>query len=971
MAVSLNCTFEGFSELEDFILKNELQDYPSIMAQIFAGIYNTEKINAIISLLKSAIPKLVIIGCTTNGVIKDGKLSDNQIVLSFTAFEKTVIKSTLLHTKDFSNSRRMGKKVVHELCELGSKIVIAFPTKNVDIHSFLEGIKEENQDVIMIGGAADASGINNDTLVFNENEMTNSGVVAAVLNNEDLFVKTYTNYQWRPIGKTFTVNKVKDGIIYGIESKKPVQLIKKYLGEDFVKGLPKTGAEFPLLVKRNGREFTVFIKDFLSNGAIQVAGNVKEGDALSFAYVNIPKMIQDSLHDLKSLAKHSYETVFAYCSSSRKKLLKDYTSKEMELLNGIGKTTGFFSSSEFCSLDKEGLQVKEYTTTAIALSENEPIKKEIHEIYKYTIPEEIQSVITLTHLIEATSSEIKGLNQELMASEQNYKSLFNNNTDIIYSVDLKGRFTSANPSFAAAFGYDVDEIIGDSALNYVQKEDVLKVKRHFYNSLKGKEQIYELELLTKSEGKQHFQMKNIPITVNNEIIGIYGIGKNITDQKKIRDQMEQLAYYDSQTGLPNRVKFTEMIKEHIERAKKKKRKLAVLIIDMDRFKIINDSLGHYAGDQILKELTNRIKGRMPLGTYLGRFGGDKFILMMTKNVEVEYIRKNIKSLIESIRKPIFYNHQEFFVTASVGVSFYPNDGHDVESLLKNADTAMNQSKNAGGNRITYYSIEMNQEALSRLEMESSLRRAIMKPEFFLCYQPLMELNTGKIYGSEALIRWEHPVNGLISPGEFIPVAEETGLIDEIGEWVLQTACKQNKQWQESGLGNLIISVNVSAHQFQQPQFVKQVKRALHDSGLAPQYLHLELTESVMIRNINYSISVMQELQKLGVKVSIDDFGTGYSSLSYLKNLPIDYLKIDRSFINNLKVDTSDIAIVKAIITMGHGLSVKVVAEGVESKEQMDLLKELKCHYAQGFYINKPLRQKEFEEGLKNLMSQSL
>lgn len=263
----------------------------------------------------------------------------------------------------------------------------------------------------------------------------------------------------------------------------------------------------------------------------------------------------------------------------------------------------------------------------------------------------------------------------------------------------------------------------------------------------------------------------------------------------------------------------------------------------------------------------------------------------------------------------------------------------------------------------FFSMEMNRQAVIRLELESYLRKALQKEEFHLCYQPLIDLETGNLYGSEALIRWNHPKLGLVSPGEFIPLAEETGLIEEIGSWVLRTACKQNKRWHSLGYGSLAISVNVSAYQFQQPGFLNEVKTALHQSGLEPQFLTLELTESTMLRNVDYSIQVMKALQKLGVMVSIDDFGTGYSSLSYLKDLPINTLKIDRSFINNLHLDTSDIAIVKAIITMGHGLAVKVVAEGVETKEQIELLKELKCHYAQGFYIHKPLMTAEFEKGL--------
>ncbi|WP_449539409.1 putative bifunctional diguanylate cyclase/phosphodiesterase [Ferdinandcohnia sp. Marseille-Q9671] len=432
-------------------------------------------------------------------------------------------------------------------------------------------------------------------------------------------------------------------------------------------------------------------------------------------------------------------------------------------------------------------------------------------------------------------------------------------------------------------------------------------------------------------------------------------------EKKAEEKIACLAYFDAHTGLPNRLHFTNQVEEIVQNGKKKR--LAVLFIDLDRFKIINDTVGHHAGDIILKELANRIQVLIPDKSNLARFSGDKFTILLTEDIEIDRIVDLGQKLLHDIAKPIMYEAREFFLTGSIGVSLYPNDGITTELLFKHADTAMNLSKQHGGNKMKFYSTEMNQQVLYQLELEGYLRRALEKEEFHLCYQPLIDLASGEIYGSEALIRWEHPKLGLVPPGEFIPLAEETGLIHAIGKWVLTKACQENKKWHDMGFDYLTISVNVSANQFQQISFIDEVKEALLETGLPPQYLTLELTEGVMLRNITHSVFVMKELQKLGVKVSIDDFGTGYSSLSYLKDLPINTLKIDRTFINNLKVNTSDVAIVKAIITMGHGLAVKVVAEGVETNEQIALLKELECHYAQGFYIDRPMKSKEFEKGL--------
>lgn len=576
------------------------------------------------------------------------------------------------------------------------------------------------------------------------------------------------------------------------------------------------------------------------------------------------------------------------------------------------------------------------------------------------------TINTLNSLVETSQQDILHLNESLKVSEQYYRSLFDNNGDFVYSTDLAGNFTSINQAFMKTFGYTENELIGRSALDFINKEDVHRAKMHFIQALKGEDQTYTIEIPIKSGETQIFQIKNIPITINGTCVGTYGIGRNITIQKKTEEKIIQLAYYDQDTGLPNRMRFTEQLEEMIHRARHKKELLAVLVIDIDRFKIINDSLGHYAGDIVLKELAERIEDRLPAGAFLGRFSGDKFTLMLTENVSIDQTTRTARELQNIISMPLSYQNQEFIVTASIGISSFPGDGLDEHVLLKNADIAMNRSKNQGGNKITYFSTGMNDQAMVRLELESYLRKALQKNEFHLCYQPLMDLKSGEITCTEALIRWQHPDLGLVSPAQFIPLAEETGLIEEIGEWVLTTACVQTKEWQQNGFPNLGISVNVSAYQFQQHAFIGQVIKALETSQLEPVFLSLELTESAMLKDIAYSISVMKSLQELGVKVSIDDFGTGYSSLSYLRNLPIDTLKIDQSFINNLHDDPSDIAIVKAIITMGQGLSVKIVAEGVETYEQLNLLRDMDCHYAQGYYIQKPLDIAAFEKGFRTM-----
>ncbi|MEK6453710.1 EAL domain-containing protein [Caldifermentibacillus hisashii] len=429
------------------------------------------------------------------------------------------------------------------------------------------------------------------------------------------------------------------------------------------------------------------------------------------------------------------------------------------------------------------------------------------------------------------------------------------------------------------------------------------------------------------------------------------------------EKANRMLFYDKDTELPNRLKITETVDNLIiDRVHKK---FAVLFIDIDRFKLINDSFGHYVGDMVIGIIANRLKSLLTDDIFIGRFAGDKFTVILRKELDAKQIMILANKILLSISEPLDYEGHEFAISASIGVSYYPDDGKDTETILRNADTAMNRAKKYGGNQIIFFASEMNVQIKYKFELENYLRRAIEKNELFLLYQPVVDLQTGRINGSEALIRWNHPNLGLISPMEFIPIAEETGLIHEIGKWVLMEGCRQNQEWFDRGYDELFISINVSARQFLHPTFVEHLHGSLQNSGMDPKKLHLELTETGMIDNVEKSIAIMKEIQNLGVKISIDDFGTGYSSLSYLKNLPIDTLKIDRSFINNFKSETVDYSIVKAIITMGNGLSVKVVAEGVETYEQLIELKKMNCDYAQGYYIEKPVHPDRFIEIINN------
>jgi len=436
-------------------------------------------------------------------------------------------------------------------------------------------------------------------------------------------------------------------------------------------------------------------------------------------------------------------------------------------------------------------------------------------------------------------------------------------------------------------------------------------------------------------------------------------------RKQAEEHIRHLAHYDELTGLANRNMFSQGLSHAIAKAQRNSMALAILFIDLDRFKNINDTLGHEAGDSVLKEVAERLRGCLRESDTIGRLSGDEFVVLLEETPQSMHCTEVAQKILAAIARPFAIDTQEFHLTASIGISTYPADSEDMQGLLKNADVAMYRAKELGKNNFQFYSAQMNIHTLERLVLESSLRRAVERNEFVLHYQPKIDIYSGCISGMEALVRWQHPTKGLIPPMQFIPLAEETGLIVPIGEWVLRTACARNKSWQEQGLPPLCVSVNLSARQFTHENLLQDVARVLHETGLDAAFLEIEITESMVMHDPEHAIELLNELKAMGISISIDDFGTGYSSLSYLKRFPIDSLKIDRSFIKDLPLDGDDAAITQAIIAMAHGLKLKVTAEGAETGEQLCFLSIHKCDEMQGFHFSKPLPENEFVLLVKN------
>jgi diguanylate cyclase (GGDEF)-like protein len=426
-----------------------------------------------------------------------------------------------------------------------------------------------------------------------------------------------------------------------------------------------------------------------------------------------------------------------------------------------------------------------------------------------------------------------------------------------------------------------------------------------------------------------------------------------------RAEIEYQANYDFLTGLPNRRLFNEQIKTSIEVSARETATLALLFIDLDRFKNINDIFGHSVGDLLLRSVAERLLNCFGKEEIISRFSGDEFVVLIPNATRAVAMAK-AKIVLDELSRPFSNEADEMYVSSSIGISQYPADGEDVETLIKNADVAMYRAKEQGRNGYQFYSADMNEGIMRKNALEKGLYQALERNELVLFYQPQIDLITGKIIGSEALIRWQHPEFGLIPPIEFISLAEETGLIVPIGEWVIRTACAQNKKWLDRGETPMSISVNLSARQFQQKNLVESIIKSLSDTGLPPEYLKLEITESIALYNEEYVIDKLHTLKNIGIKIAIDDFGTGYSSLSYLKKFPIDSLKIDKSFIGDITSDSGNEEIVKTIIAMARNMKLNVIAEGVETQQQLLFLKEHKCNEAQGYIFSKPLSVQQFD-----------
>ena len=477
-----------------------------------------------------------------------------------------------------------------------------------------------------------------------------------------------------------------------------------------------------------------------------------------------------------------------------------------------------------------------------------------------------------------------------------------------------------------------------------KKFNLSTFKRHLLGALLGRVAQFEIDYQSRT-----FLVYLSPIFERENVIEVVGTASDITDRKEAERLVEHMAFHDHLTGLPNRRLLKQTIEDLIETRLNNQESFALLYMDLDRFKNINDSMGHYIGDQLLKAVGTRLQTLVRQNDLVGRLSGDEFLILCSSTTK-QGAQMVAQRIVNEVSKSFLIENLEIFIAPSIGISMFPEDGAQYDTLLRNADSAMYLAKQSGKSTYQFFTEELYKDLMERTLIEMELRQVLHKKELSLHYQPQFEFDTGHMIGVEALVRWQHPSRGTISPGQFIPIAEETGMILPIGLWVLETACKQAKEWQDLGYTSLLMSVNVSLRQFKSISFVADVKDTLHKTGLQARYLNIEITES-MTSDVDYCQNILQELRDIGIKISIDDFGTGYSSLSYLSRFPLTHLKIDQSFVRELSTNS---VIVKAIIDLAKNLHLRVIAEGVETYEQAEFLKTLNCDEAQGFLYSRPV-----------------
>ncbi|WP_309497926.1 EAL domain-containing protein [Sulfurovum sp.] len=967
---SVNTYYIDLPTLRSFVLEQKIVDDTSLLIQVFTAQNNKTYIEKLLTDLTDLLPKALIIGSTTDGEIMNGAVSVEKTVLSFTQFEHTTLKTAFAtHQKDgFFSGQTLAKRLIME----DTKLLIAFADgHHTNGEAFLEGIDTVNSEVLVAGGLAGDNAKFIQTYVFTKEGIVTHGAVAVALSSKQLNVHTDYSFNWQSIGKELTITKVEKNRVFTIDNRSAVDTYSHYLGKEMAEGLPAIGIEFPLISTRNGIQVARAVLAKHDDGSLSFAGNLHQGDKVQFGYGDPLEILECSDEVFDKLKEKPSEAIFIYSCMARRHFMPDLIEQETLPLHHIAPSSGFFTYGEFfTSKNKELLN---QSMTVVSLSEVDMVD----EPNAVMLPKNkvtTTSINALIHLVNITSHE--AMEKEVLQQAQNtFETLFEKSPDGILLIE-NDRFLQCNQKMIDIFGYSSEEAFLNARPDQIFTRKQPDGEHSIVKINEMKEMVHieghhQFEFVfKKADGESIWTDLMLTSMVLNGRDIIYVVCRDISSRKEMElelSRQKSVLYYqanhDTLTGLPNRIHFKNELKKELQKTAKLKTKLALMFIDLDRFKKINDSLGHDIGDKVIHIIGERLKRSIRKEDMVARLGGDEFLLMLKNVKRDEDILMEAQRMLKIIEEPIAVEDYTLYSSASIGISSYPEDGIHENNLLKYADTAMYKAKEEGGNNVQFYRSEMTNTAYEHVMMERDLREGILADDLEVYYQPQIDVQNDMIIGVEALVRWHHPIVGLLSPDIFIPLAEKTGLIVALDLWVMKTAMRQVAQWHTEGLNPGNLALNMSMKQLESLSFEEEVHNNLSLFSFKKQWLTFEITETEVMKKPDEVIAILETLHNLGISIAIDDFGTGYSSLSHLKRLPIDKLKIDKTFINDIPGDEDALAIVKTIIALAETLNLDVIAEGVEDEVQKEFLIEEGCDVLQGYYYSRPLPANEMKEML--------
>ena len=939
---TFNTYYTDLSQLGLFIEDKSIINNSSLLIQIFTSSCEISFIAKLQKFLNCVLPSASVIGCTTDGEIMNGAVSTYKTVLSFTQFDNTKLETYIIQHKN--DGYHTGKSIAENITKDTTKLLIIFAdgiSTNGD--QLISGLDSVNKEIVIAGGLAGDNGEFKRTFVFDKKSIMEKGAVAVALDNPNLHIFSDYNFNWRTMGRELTITKSKGNRVYSIGNRSAVDTYKHYLGDEISRLLPVIGIEFPLISNISGIDVARAAIEKHDDGSISFAGDIKEGEKVHFGYGDPAEILKSANKIPNTLSTVPVESIFIYSCMARRRFMPNSIDLEVTPLDSIAPTAGFFTYGEFYSDTKKVMLNQSMTMIALSESRQNKIRKLLNS--SHTKSKKSSTINALINLIDVTSKEAleeKAINEARIK----FETLFQQSADGIVLLDGHN-LVQCNKKIVELFGYNLESEflnLRPRDLSPLHQDDgnlsVEKISMMKDIAVKHGSHLFEWRFQKSNGDKFWADVMLTKMQLDNQDI-IYAVCRDITERKAMELQLIKQknnlfiqANHDSLTSLPNRNYFIRELNKAILSTDPDNESITLMFIDLDRLKTINDSLGHDIGDIMIISVSSRIKNLMRNNDMVARLGGDEFLIMLKGKLNTESIIKIATNILAKLREPIEADGHHLYTSASIGICTYPNDGKDSStSLLKHTDTAMYKAKALGGDTFQFYHTNMSDNLYERVVMEGDLRFALENEDFEVYYQPQIDMRRGELIGMEALVRWRHPTSGIVAPYLFLPLMKEAGLMGKLDNWVMKTAMKQVSDWYKEGLNPGVLALNTEMKELNNKNIIKNISKYIVEFDFNPKWLEIEITETDVMTNPANVISILDSLHKLGIRIAIDDFGTGHSSLSHLKKLPIDKLKIDKSFIFDIPDDKDATAIVNTMIALSDILDMDIIAEGVETDEQ--------------------------------------